>query len=98
METLYRKLPNGRYEPHEVSIGDSLPDGIWFIQTQKSSRSLSNIAYKIGEITEPKNVISRIDLISIEKELGSLVYELRKENISAAEFANKILNFLSEKL
>jgi hypothetical protein len=82
METLYRKLSNGRYEPAEVEMGDRLPDGLWYIQTKKSSRGFTNLVFRVGDITNPKDITNKVALMPLQDKLAEY---LRRLNDSTSE-------------
>lgn len=76
METLYRKLPNGRYATVGTEIGDVLPDGLWYIQTKKSSRGLSNLVFRIGDITQPKDITNQVALMPLQDKVAEYLRRL----------------------
>ena len=79
MEKLYRKLPNGRYEATGYDI-DNLSDGIWLVQTNPFSRSMTNLVWRVGEIKKPADIVTHASLQAIENELTMYLYQLTKDS------------------
>ena len=89
METLYRKLENGRYQPVETEIGDRLPDGLWYIQKKESSRGLMNIVFRVGDITQPKDIINQLALIPLQDKLANYLMKLTEPTSDEAKKAKE---------
>jgi hypothetical protein len=79
MEKLYRKLSNGRY----VEAGydtDLMSDGVWLVQTKPSSRSVTSLVWRVGEIKRPADIVTHASLQTLESELGKYIHQLTKED------------------
>ena len=92
METLYRKLPNGRYEPVGMGTDTVLGDGIWVIKTTKISKSYRSVAYLVGEPKEPKDVLTHASLQSLHDKLTDYIMKLQDENSEEYSDAKDVLS------
>lgn len=81
MEKLYRKLPNGRYEATGYDI-DKLNDGIWLVQTNPISKSITSMVWRVGEIKKPADIVTHASLQAMENELTMFLYKLTQEDSS----------------
>jgi len=80
METLYRKKANGRYEKASISYTDDLSDGVWLVQTKPSSRSLTSLFWKVGDLKRVADVTTHAALQGFEHELTSYLMKLCDQN------------------
>lgn len=84
MEKLYKKVGN-RYVEAGYNSPD-LVDGIWLIQSKEHSRSMTNLVFRVGDLKEPRDVITQGALMSIQDDISSYVLKLTKED--SLEFKN----------
>ena len=76
MEKMYRKLPNGRYEYIGYSGVPDLSDGIWLVQTNPHSRSVSSLIWKVGNLKRPVDIVTHASLQAISDDLASYLMKL----------------------
>ena len=90
MEKVYRKDEKGRY--HSVGYNDvvDLPDGIWLIQSNPSSKSITNMVWKVGDVKRPVDVVTHASLQAMERELCSYVQKLSDVQSQEYKDAEKI--------
>jgi hypothetical protein len=79
METLYRKKGNGRYEK-VMGYTETLPDGIWLVQNKSSSRSVSSLLWKVGDLKRIADVTTHAALQSYEDDLTNYLMKLTDSN------------------
>lgn len=79
METLYRKTKSNRYVPTRVAYGDGLAEGIWLVQTQPHSKSMTNLVYLVGDLKRPVDVVTHAAIQSMRDELTRYLSNLREE-------------------
>lgn len=92
MEVLYRKLEDGTFEPAETGFRDTLPDGLWFIQTKKNSRGITSVAFLVGHPKDPKDILSRISLQGLSDDLCRYLMQLREEDSDEYKEAKMLLS------
>jgi hypothetical protein len=80
METLYRKLEDGSFEPAMTGFKEYLPDGIWVIQTNKNSKSVTSAAFLAGKLKDPCDLITLASIQSMRDDLSSYMMKLGDEN------------------
>ena len=90
MEKVYRKDEKGRY--HSVGYNDvvDLPDGIWLIQSNPSSKSITNMVWKVGDVKRPVDVVTHASLQAMGRELCSYVQKLSDVQSQEYKDAEKI--------
>jgi len=106
MEKLFRKLENGRYQ----SVGYSMPemyDGIWVVESNGSGKSVTNLAWKVGDIKRPVDVTTHVAIQSMEDVLIDELFHIQRNgidgvcdhvsigNVSMSELATHILRALA---
>jgi hypothetical protein len=79
MEKLYRKKSNGRYQ-EVIGYTDTLSDGIWLVQTKPSSRSMSSLVWKVGDLKRIADVTTHVALQSYEDDLCDYLMKLTDAN------------------
>lgn len=79
MEKLYRKKANGRYEEYTYGFNDTLPDGIWMVQTKPGVKSVSSLLWKVGDIKRPCDVTTHVAIQSMGNDLTKYVMKLKDE-------------------
>jgi hypothetical protein len=87
MEKLYRKKSNGRYQ-EVIGYTDTLSDGIWLVQTKPSSRSMSCLLWKVGDLKRIADVTTHVALQSYEDDLTNYLMKLTDSNSS--EYKNAV--------
>lgn len=96
MEELYRKLPNGRYEKVGLGFNETLKDGIWLVQTNKNSRSISSLLWKLGDLKKISDITTYSGLFANEHKLSDYLFRLIDENSDEYKEAKTILgNYLT---
>jgi hypothetical protein len=88
MEELYKKKANGRYEK-VIGYIDTLQDGIWLIQTKPSSRSISSLVWKVGNLKRIADVTTHAALQSYEDDLTN--YLVKLTNVNSQEYKDAVL-------
>lgn len=91
MEKLYRKKENGRYEPVEYCFGETLHDGIWMINTKENSKSYTSVAYRLGDLKRPVDVVTQAALLSFTDDLSLYLLRLSEEDSEEYKEAKEIL-------
>lgn len=76
MEKLYRKKANGRYEEASIGYTDNLSDGLWLVQTKPSSRSVTSLFWKVGDLKRVADVTTHAALQGFESELTQYLMRL----------------------
>jgi hypothetical protein len=76
MEDMYRKLPSGRYEKVGYWNIPDLSDGIWLVQTNPHSRSVSSLIWKVGDLKRPVDIVTHASLQAISDDLASYLMKL----------------------
>jgi hypothetical protein len=88
MEKLYKKVGN-RY----VSVGYSSPDisdGIWMVQSKPSSKSITSLVWKVGEIKDVVDVTTHAALQACEDDLTKYLMKLSDETTDEYKEARNI--------
>ena len=88
MEELYRKKKNGRYEK-VVGYTDTLPDGIWLVQTKPSSTRISSLIWKVGDLKRVVDVTTHAALQSYDDNLTN--YLMKLTDINSEEYKDAVL-------
>jgi hypothetical protein len=88
MEELYRKKKNGRYEK-VVGYTDTLPDGIWLVQTKPSSTRISSLIWKVGDLKRVADVTTHAALQSYDDNLTN--YLMKLTDINSEEYKDAVL-------
>lgn len=78
-EKLYKKIGN-RYV--EVSMPEKydMTDGIWLVQNNPNSKSISSLYWKIGDLKRPADIVTHASLQSLENELSTYLIRLGEKN------------------
>ena len=88
MNELYRKKKNGRYEK-VVGYTDTLPDGIWLVQTKPSSTRISSLIWKVGDLKRVADVTTHAALQSYDDNLTN--YLMKLTDINSEEYKDAVL-------
>jgi hypothetical protein len=88
MKELYRKKKNGRYEK-VVGYIDTLPDGIWLVQTKPSSTRISSLIWKVGDLKRVADVTTHAALQSYDDNLTN--YLMKLTDINSEEYKDAVL-------
>jgi hypothetical protein len=88
MNELYRKKKNGRYEK-VVGYIDTLPDGIWLVQTKPSSTRISSLIWKVGDLKRVADVTTHAALQSYDDNLTN--YLMKLTDINSEEYKDAVL-------
>ena len=80
METLYIKKANWRYEEASIGYRDELSDGVWLVQTKPSSRSITSLMWKVGDLKRVADVTTHAALQGFESQLTQYLMKLQDEN------------------
>lgn len=76
MEKMYRKLPSGRYEYIGYSGVPDMSDGIWLVQTNPHSRSVSSLIWKVGDLKRPVDIVTHASLHAVADKIVSYLMKL----------------------
>jgi hypothetical protein len=88
MEELFRKKANGRYEK-VIGYIDTLQDGIWLIQSKPSSRSISSLMWKVGDLKKITDVTTHAALQSYEDNLTN--YLVKLTDVNSQEYKDAVI-------
>jgi hypothetical protein len=88
MEELFRKKANGKYEK-VIGYIDTLQDGIWLIQTKPSSRSISSLVWKVGDLKRIADVTTHAALQSYEDDLTN--YLVKLTDVNSQEYKDAVI-------
>lgn len=88
MEELYRKKKNGRYQK-VVGYSDTLPDGIWLVQTKPSSTRISSLIWKVGDLKRVADVTTHAALQSYDDNLTN--YLMKLTDVNSEEYKDAVL-------
>lgn len=83
MEKLYKKIKSGsraRYEEVGYTNIPDITDGIWLIKSDKLGKSYSNLVFKLGEIKNPVDVVTRCSLYSLQNEFMEYLNNIQDEH------------------
>lgn len=89
MEEVYKKVGN-RY----VFAGYNGPDiseGIWLVQKRNSSKTQTNLLWKLGDLKRPVDVMTQAALASMADDIALYVVKLQDENSEEYKAAKKML-------
>lgn len=84
MEKVYRKDEKGRYQSVGYNDVVDLPDGIWLVQSNPGSKSMTSMVWKVGDVKRPVDVVTHASLQAMERELCSYVQKL--SNVHSEEY------------
>jgi hypothetical protein len=76
MEKLYRKTDKGRYESIGYNGIPDLSDGIWLVQSSPSSRSVTSLVWKVGDLKRPVDIVTHASLHAVGNKLTSYLMKL----------------------
>ena len=88
MEELFRKQSNGRYKK-VIAYRDILQDGIWVIQSNPSSTSISSLVWKVGDLKRIADVTTHAALQSYEDDLTN--YLVKLTDVNSQEYKDAVL-------
>jgi hypothetical protein len=71
-------------------LRDELSDGLWLVQNKPSSRSITSLFWKVGDLKKLSDVTTHAVLISLENELSDYLLKLTDENSEEFIEAKKI--------
>jgi hypothetical protein len=90
MEKLYRKKDNGKYECVGYDSAD-INDGIWLVQTNPSSKSVTSLVWRVGDIKRPADIVTHASLQAFENDISKYLRNLQDETTNDYQEAKKIL-------
>lgn len=79
MEKVYRKVGKKYISCGYNNVPD-LSDGIWIINSKSNSTSMSNVAWRVGNIDRPCDITTHAALQSLEEDLSSYLLKLGDVN------------------
>lgn len=88
MRELYIKQKNGRYQK-VVEYIDTLSDGIWLVQNKPSSKSMSSLIWKVGDLKRIADVTTHAALQSYGDNLSQ--YLLKLTDVNSEEYKDAVL-------
>ncbi len=88
MEELYKKKANGRYKK-VIAYRDTLQDGIWVIQSNPLSTSISSLVWKVGDLKRIADVTTHAALQSYEDNLTN--YLVKLTDVNSQEYKDAVL-------
>jgi hypothetical protein len=88
MEELFRKQSNGRYKK-VIAYRDTLQDGIWVIQSNPSSTSISSLVWKVGDLKRIADVTTHAALQSYEDDLTN--YLVKLTDVNSEEYKDAVI-------
>ena len=88
MEELFRKQSNGRYKK-VIAYRDILQDGIWVIQSNPSSTSISSLVWKVGDLKRIADITTHAALQSYENDLTN--YLVKLTDVNSEEYKNAVI-------
>jgi hypothetical protein len=88
MEELFRKQSNGRYKK-VIAYRDTLQDGIWVIQSNPSSTSISSLVWKVGDLKRIADVTTHAALQSYEDNLTN--YLVKLTDVNSQEYKDAVI-------
>jgi hypothetical protein len=88
MEELFRKQSNGRYKK-VIAYRDILQDGIWVIQSNPSSTSISSLVWKVGDLKRIADVTTHAALQSYEDNLTN--YLVKLTDVNSQEYKDAVI-------
>jgi hypothetical protein len=88
MEELFRKQSNGRYKK-VIAYRDTLQDGIWVIQSNPSSTSISSLVWKVGDLKRIADVTTHAALQSYEDDLTN--YLVKLTDVNSQEYKDAVI-------
>jgi hypothetical protein len=88
MEELYKKQSNGRYKK-VIAYRDTLQDGIWVIQSNPLSTSISSLVWKVGDLKRIADVTTHAALQSYEDNLTN--YLVKLTDVNSQEYKDAVL-------
>lgn len=88
MEELFRKQSNGRYKK-VIAYRDILQDGIWVIQSNPSSTSISSLVWKVGDLKRIADITTHAALQSYEDNLTN--YLVKLTDVNSQEYKDAVI-------
>jgi len=88
MEELFKKQSNGRYKK-VIAYRDTLQDGIWVIQSNPSSTSISSLVWKVGDLKRIADVTTHAALQSYEDNLTN--YLVKLTDVNSQEYKDAVI-------
>jgi hypothetical protein len=88
MEELFRKQSNGRYKK-VIAYRDTLQDGIWVIQSNPLSTSISSLVWKVGDLKRIADITTHAALQSYEDDLTN--YLVKLTDVNSQEYKDAVL-------
>jgi hypothetical protein len=88
MEELYKKKANGRYKK-VIAYRDTLQDGIWVIQSNPLSTSISSLVWKVGDLKRITDVTTHAALQSYEDNLTN--YLVKLTDVNSQEYKDAVI-------
>ena len=88
MEELFRKQSNGRYKK-VIAYRDILQDGIWVIQSNPSSTSISSLVWKVGDLKRIADITTHAALQSYEDDLTN--YLVKLTDVNSQEYKDAVI-------
>jgi len=74
METIYKKVGR-KYVPVGYNMPD-ITDGIWIVQSNPHSKSITSLAWKVGDLKRPVDVVTHVALQTMADELIHYIIKL----------------------
>lgn len=88
MDKLFRKVGK-RYVPVGYDIPD-ISDGIWMVQTSPSSKRVTSLLWKVGDIKRPVDVVTHASIQSMEDDVCNYLMKITDENSEEYKEAKEI--------
>jgi hypothetical protein len=88
MEELFKKQSNGRYKK-VIAYRDILQDGIWVIQSNPSSTSISSLVWKVGDLKRIADITTHAALQSYEDDLTN--YLVKLTDVNSQEYKDAVI-------
>jgi hypothetical protein len=91
MEKVYRKNSKGRYEVIGYNNIPDLSDGIWLVQSNSGSRSITSLVWKVGDLKRPVDIVTHASLQAISGKLTSYLMKLSDDQSDEYKEAANIM-------
>jgi hypothetical protein len=91
METLFRKLPNGKYQAVTTNVHDSLGDGIWVVQHKDLGKSLTSLVWLVGDLKRPADVTTHAAIQSMSSKLTRYIMQIQEPDSKEFHEAQEML-------
>lgn len=82
-EKLYKKVGK-RYVEVPMPERYDMQDGIWLVQNQPHSKSMSSLYWKVGDLKRPADIVTHAGLQTLENDLAN--YLMALGDIKSSEF------------